>query len=120
MKDHSWITDEMFDNELREVLISEVEKHGTPSLLSIPGVYEALSEHFNNAVLDGLSDARKMVLDEHGIEIKQGFDTDDSNDWYWRQDAKHYDHDGADCIGGPFETEEEAIRGAIEYCNIEL
>ena len=48
MKKYDKITDEMFDAMLVEILD---ETTGT-ELLSIPGVYEAVIEHFNNEVLD--------------------------------------------------------------------
>jgi len=49
--DLSWITDEMFDRELKRIVREEAMK-GT--LLSVPGVYEAVSEHFNNDVIKEL------------------------------------------------------------------
>lgn len=50
--DISWITDEMFADKLGEICASE-------DLLSIPGVYEIVSDHFNNEVIEALQD-------EHG------------------------------------------------------
>lgn len=49
------ITDEMFDNKLLEIL------EDTPmiAILRIEGVYEAVSEHFNNAVIDELGGEMK-------------------------------------------------------------
>lgn len=41
-----------FDEALAEILDESPASH----LLSIPGVYEVLAEHFNNAVLDKLAD----------------------------------------------------------------
>ena len=52
---YSWITQEMFDAELENIVKEEAE---TGKLLSIPGVYEAVSEHFNNAVIKNLEDKR--------------------------------------------------------------
>jgi hypothetical protein len=45
---------EDFDRLLAEVLENEdiVENGAASRLLTIPGVYEVLSEHFNNAVLE--------------------------------------------------------------------
>lgn len=48
MKKYDKITDEMFDAMLVKILD---ETTGT-ELLSIPGVYEAVSEHYNNEILD--------------------------------------------------------------------
>jgi len=45
-----WVTNEMFDEKLQEIC----DEEGAPNLLTIPGVYEVLSEHFNNEVLDCL------------------------------------------------------------------
>lgn len=44
------ITDEQFDAKLAEI----INRHPASNLLSIPGVYEALSEEFNNEILDEL------------------------------------------------------------------
>ena len=44
------ITDEQFDAKLAEI----INRHPASSLLSIPGVYEALREEFNNEILDEL------------------------------------------------------------------
>lgn len=53
-KNYEWVTDEMFDRKLEE-LLSEEPAGG---IMQIPGVYELLSEHFNNAVLDALDEER--------------------------------------------------------------
>jgi hypothetical protein len=54
MKKYSHITNEMFDNKLAEIMDDEFKY---PSqLLSIPGIYEIVSEYFNNDVLDELTD----------------------------------------------------------------
>ncbi|HPA48195.1 MAG TPA: hypothetical protein PK395_20695 [bacterium] len=66
MVDYSTMTNETFDTILREV----VEEH-RHTLLTIPGVYEILSEHFNNEVLErwehGKPDADRRFVD--GSEI---------------------------------------------------
>jgi hypothetical protein len=46
--DYSAMTQEDFDNILEELAVEQ----GAYSLLSIPGVYEAVSEAFNNDILD--------------------------------------------------------------------
>jgi hypothetical protein len=52
--DMNWVTAEKFDEKLREII-----DHGpASSLLSVPGVYELLSEHHNNQVLDELMNDR--------------------------------------------------------------
>ena len=53
MTDYSKCTDEDFQRILENIIDEEC----TPSsLLSIPGVYEAVSEEFNNAVLSKWKD----------------------------------------------------------------
>jgi hypothetical protein len=58
MKDHSWVTTEMFDSRLREIVNDELNTATSPfdNLISIPGVYEILAEHYNNDVLNELED----------------------------------------------------------------
>jgi len=48
MADYTLLTDDEFDR----ILADKVDETPGCSLLSIPGVYELLSEHFNNAVLE--------------------------------------------------------------------
>ena len=50
---YAWVTDDMFDAALQEIVN---ERHA--EILSIPGVYEVLSEHYNNDVLVRLKEAR--------------------------------------------------------------
>ena len=45
----TYCTQEDFDENLKDILEEDVS---TGELLSIPGIYEILSEHFNNDVLD--------------------------------------------------------------------
>ena len=52
--DYSWVTDEMFDEALMEI----VDKQGITSLIRIEGVYELVKEHYNNAVLAKLEEWR--------------------------------------------------------------
>ena len=54
VQDYTWVTHEMFDKKLVEI----VNEHKGEQLLAVPGVYEVLSEHFNNAVLDALDKER--------------------------------------------------------------
>lgn len=54
MTEYSWVTDEMFDQKLVEIL----KGYNGAQLLYVPGIQEILSEHFNNAVLDALESER--------------------------------------------------------------
>lgn len=55
MANYKWVTDQMFDQKLAEILDRSPASH----LLFIPGVYEVLSEEFNNTVLDELEAERE-------------------------------------------------------------
>ena len=55
VEDLSWLTQERFDKELARIVKSEGCRG---VLLSIPGIYEIVSEHFNNEVIKNLSDRR--------------------------------------------------------------
>ncbi len=50
---YDWVTPDMFNDTLETIML---ENLGT--LLHVPGVFEALSEHFNNDVLQRLEDER--------------------------------------------------------------
>lgn len=55
MIDYDWITIGMFDEKVHEL----ARKDGTSFLLiAIPGVYEIVAEHYNNAVLEALENER--------------------------------------------------------------
>lgn len=54
MQDYSWVTQEMFDKKLEDIV--EQQKGG--ALLRIPGVYEIVKEHYNNDVLEELEEDR--------------------------------------------------------------
>lgn len=45
--------DNQFDRILQEIIVEDAS-----SLLSIPGVYEILSEHYNNEVLKRIEDEK--------------------------------------------------------------
>lgn len=49
------ITDEMFDNKLLEIL----EEIPMIAILRVEGVYEAVSEHYNNDVIDALIEVKE-------------------------------------------------------------
>lgn len=55
---YAWVTDEMFDNKLEEIVDKVVDESGPGAIMSIPGIYEILSEHFNNDVLEALENER--------------------------------------------------------------
>ena len=50
-EEYKWITDEKFDAKLLEIL----EKVPMITIIRVAGVYEALSEKYNNQVLDELT-----------------------------------------------------------------
>jgi len=60
MDDYSWVTDEMFYNELVRNLQTyyEMTRGGAMRLLNTEGVYEIMREEFNNDVLDLLEAER--------------------------------------------------------------
>ena len=60
-QDYSWVTNEMFDAKLMELL----ERMSPGELMSISGIYEALVEELNNQILDELRDERE---EEEGDE----------------------------------------------------
>ena len=51
---HDAITSDDFDRLLTKILSEFIDQGG--DLLSIPGVYEVVSEHFNNDVIDSWVD----------------------------------------------------------------
>ena len=53
--DYSWVTDEMFDEALMEI----VDKQVITSLIRIEGVYELVKEHYNNEVLAKLEERKE-------------------------------------------------------------
>uniref|UniRef100_A0A6M3JXJ9 Uncharacterized protein n=1 Tax=viral metagenome TaxID=1070528 RepID=A0A6M3JXJ9_9ZZZZ len=55
MGNYSKMTNEDFDRILAEIMNESPASH----LLTVPGVYEAVSEHFNNDVLAKWDEERK-------------------------------------------------------------
>jgi len=49
-QDYSWVTDEMFQAKLEEL----VAGMSVAELMALPGFYEIVSEELNNEVLDAL------------------------------------------------------------------
>jgi hypothetical protein len=43
--------DKMTDEDFDRLLLKQMEEDGMPVVLSLPGVYEAVSEYYNNSVL---------------------------------------------------------------------
>lgn len=64
MNDYSFITQEMFDEKLKE-LVGEMS---AGEILSVEGVYEGLSEELNNRILDELFDEHQADNDEEEEE----------------------------------------------------
>ncbi len=55
-----FVTQELFDEKLEEIL----DEQTGSTLLAIPGLYEVVSEHFNNQVLDELKRELKREHEE--------------------------------------------------------
>jgi hypothetical protein len=55
VSDYSWVTGEMFDQAVLDI----AQKEGVGELLRIPGVWELVSEHLNNAALGLLESQRE-------------------------------------------------------------
>jgi len=55
-----FMRDEEFDNELERL----VNEEPAGNLLTVPGIYEILSEHFNNEVLQRLKEKRDKEREE--------------------------------------------------------
>jgi len=54
------VKDEEFDEELEKIM----NEQPAGNLLSIPGIYEIVSEHFNNEVLQRLKNKRDTEREE--------------------------------------------------------
>lgn len=52
--DYSKITQDQFDEKLVEI----INESPATNLLTIPGIYEILSEHFNNDILKSIENDR--------------------------------------------------------------
>ena len=88
---YEWITDEMFDRELAELL----DDCTGDDLLQIPGIYELAKEHFNNEVLEACEEHRRPIgefIKEHRAELDAeirrvtgdpNFDIDDDDREQW-------------------------------------
>ena len=56
MDDYSWITEEMFDRKLRQIVVDDNDHAG--GLLGVHGVYEIVREYYNNSVIAELENER--------------------------------------------------------------
>jgi hypothetical protein len=73
MKDYDWVTDEMFDFKLTEL----VEQMSPFDLLQIPGVYEVVVEELHDEVLSALEEERGVYIDHAMLGSRwQGTDKD--------------------------------------------
>lgn len=54
------VKNEEFDEELAKIMDEQPASH----LLSVPGIYEVVSEHFNNEVLQRLQNKRDIEEEE--------------------------------------------------------
>jgi hypothetical protein len=73
MADYRTMTTEEFDDIL-ETLCNE---HTGAQLLRIPGVYEILSEHFNNDVLEYWEERQRWVERQEVIEANEEDDAEE-------------------------------------------
>lgn len=63
MKDYSWVTDEMFDRMLVDIL----DDTDSSEILAIPGVYDLVKEYFNNEVLEQLEEEREDLKENSAL-----------------------------------------------------
>ena len=74
--DYSWVTDEMFAKELVELLKDRIysmpRAEAIHHLLRIEGIYEILSEEFNNEILDRLTE--QWMTDKVNTEVSPAID----------------------------------------------
>jgi regulator of protease activity HflC (stomatin/prohibitin superfamily) len=65
MGSYDWVTVEMFDDKLREIL----NRMTADELVSeVPGIYPEVAEHFNNDVLEELEGEREEDDDREDCE----------------------------------------------------
>jgi hypothetical protein len=74
--DFGWVTNEIFDEELKEVLAGQTALE----ILDIPGIYEILSEHYNNEVLTNLQRHREEEEDDLREEVAEAEETLEAED----------------------------------------
>ena len=71
MQDYDLCTDAEFDNILGELM----NRNPATALLSVPGVYEAVREHFNNDVLDVWAKRNRARIQRQSMD-RRGFEHD--------------------------------------------
>lgn len=92
MTTYKWVTSEMFDEKLAEMLEDETGE----SLLQIPRIYEIVSEHFNNEILEELEKENfpnLMTYEEVNESFKNLIEDSDipSDDAIWlREEWNNY------------------------------
>jgi hypothetical protein len=59
------ISDKDFDNALTAI----VKEHTSESLMTIPGIYEILSEHFNNEAIERAEEEKRDTRRGHLLEV---------------------------------------------------
>lgn len=84
MTDFSKMTDEEFDVSLRQIINEEC---CAEDLLRIPGIYEILSDHFNNEILSRWESEQEEFDDEVLC-----FDDDDHNYTFLTGDVNVQDY----------------------------
>lgn len=55
--------DKMSDTAFDRILLEVMNKDGMGNVLTVPGVYEAVSEHYNNEVLDTWDEEQALDLE---------------------------------------------------------
>lgn len=65
--DYTAMTQDDFDSHLRWVVEAHCREHGPAGLIFLPGVYEALSEHFHNDVLSDWENANPELAWPDGM-----------------------------------------------------
>lgn len=62
----------MKDEDFDRILLSMMEEDGMATVLYIPGVYEAVSEHYHNYVLDCWLEEQEELEDEKELPFATG------------------------------------------------
>ena len=64
MADYSKIKDKEFDN----ILLSKLQTMSAKDIISIPGIYEILSEHLNNDILDAWKEEQEASKELEALD----------------------------------------------------
>jgi len=65
MTDYSKMTTEEFDGILQGIVNEQYM-----FILQVPGIYEVLSEHYNNEVLETWAERKRLEAEEEGEEVE--------------------------------------------------